>query len=176
MKIRLGFVSNSSSVSYYITIKGPLNEVLNQIHENSHWPWLMPEAIIKLIDKNLKYLNDRLSDIEEKKESFLLIDSKPDLEKKIENLHKDKAKIEEIKQKRKDDKSWNYGTEDLTKIALKLNYIQIDESKPDETVLSSTTMMHNNYIEGMPDLLKDITLYYSFENPSAISLRVDHQE
>lgn len=173
MKTRLGFVSNSSSASYYITLKEPRKEALSTILTECSWPYFQRNTILEQINKNIKSLTERLEYMERVKESWL-IESKEYIEQKLKEFEDMKLQVEEIF--RKKDEEWNSVAKDndLLDIVLKLNYIKIDHETEHEIELSANTVIHNNYVESMSDLLKDIVLYYTFEKPSKISLKVVH--
>jgi hypothetical protein len=45
---------------------------------------------------------------------------------------------------------------------------------PNTIRLKADTIMHNNYTEGMPEMLQEIVLYHIFEDPTSIKVEVDH--
>jgi len=183
MKTRLGFVSNSSSASYYVRLKGSRTEALQTITSECSWPYFQKDAIVATIDEKIKSLKSRLDYFDRVSETFLM-GTKDDTEKRIQELENIKLKVKAIFEERgkrwkkmnldKIEKSMNDLADELLDIVFKLNFIKIDKETEEEFAFSSTTIMHNNYVEGMPDLLKDIVLYYTFEEPSKISLRVEH--
>lgn len=171
MKIRAGFVSNSSSASYYVTLKGSKDEVLSEIFDNCCYPHIFYENLEVKVKDKLEGLQSRLNDLETKKERFLL-GNIPKLKKKIKDVEQTKTRLKELKEEVRQGMIGKHRSE-LTEIALELNYIDLKYCQ-DKILLESKTIMHNSYCEGMPDMLKDIVLYYSFENPNNIQLRVEH--
>jgi hypothetical protein len=171
MKKRTGFVSNSSSASYIIKLRGSLNEVLSDIANNCDWPYTTLEKIKKELNERIVSLEKRLEELETKKEKYLMFNTVPELKNRIYKERYDLNRIEKIEKEREGD--WQSGQEEVTQIALRLNYIKIEE-KNEYVELEAATVMHNSYVEGMPDFLKDIVLYYSFENKEMIvDLEVD---
>lgn len=155
MKIRNRFVSNSSSASYYITILSPPKETLLDIASNCWYPYLDISLMTKELNSAIQEL-EALSSISVDKDVF---------KKEIRIFENYKNLLE-----RK-----NLDSEQQTKIALELNGITLIENAT-STVLLGHTCMHNCYDEGMSPFLKEIALYYSFENPSKITLRIEHHD
>jgi len=172
MKVRAGFVSNSSSASYYVTLRGSPKEVLDTIAENCNWPYLQTNIVLEQLKNRLESNQKRLDKIANDTDTYLIY-SKAEIEKNIEYLKEQIVKVNEIIKQRDAGLSYDYGKEEIAKIAFELNYIKFEE-EDDQVVLESTTIMHNNYVEGMPEFLQDIVLYYSFEQRKLISVRVAH--
>jgi len=168
MKIRQGFVSNSSSASYYVTLNQNIDEALNTIQENCWYPYLDEDALLEILEKYIKDTESRLEDIDKKSERFLILDTKPELESRLKKYQSMKQTII--------DKASGKPIEDhaIAKMGLELDYILIKDINGIKTELEAGTSMHNSYDEGMSDFLKDIVLYYSFERPELISLKIEH--
>lgn len=170
MKIRLGFVSNSSSASYYVTLRETPQDALLTITAQCSWPYFQEGIVLSKLDEWIKSYENRLEYIDKTRETFL-IGSKESIELTLKVLQDKRKRIKYIFEQRR--KDWTILPQELLDYILELNYITV-EYKDDRVLLSATTAMHNNYIEGMPDLLKDIVLYYSFEEPERITLKVEH--
>lgn len=174
MKERAGFVSNSSSASYYVTLKGSREEILSEIEQNCSWPHISVDQIRRKLRDRLKGLKIRLDDIETKKERFLIEDAIPIFKERISNSEAMLKELEDISRSMRERPVIRNFQLELTEMALDLNHIGYTAFE-NEIHLQSRTVMHNSYCEGMPDMLKDIVLYYSFENPERITVRVEHQ-
>ena len=61
----------------------------------------------------------------------------------------------------------------MLEIVFDIQYIKCDDTESG-IMLSSDTVMHNCYLEGLPELLKEITLYFTFEKPDDITLKIEH--
>jgi hypothetical protein len=166
MKERLGFVSNSSSASYYVIINQGINDVLTTIAEECWYPNLANDNLLSRLNKFIESTEARLKDIENKRESFLLFDSKPELESRLAD-YKSMKQIVLNKIYGKDvDES------EIVKIGFKLGYITVKDINGIRTELEASTSMHNSYAD-MPDLLQEIVFYYSSEHPELISFKVE---
>lgn len=163
MKIRKGFVSNSSSASYYVTIKDTRSAVFHELKRECHWPWFDNERLANHIRTYINARERTLLRLEQGQELFLL-ETKEEVREDIKRAEKELEMIDINSIKISDDH---------VRIALKYNHIELKELE-DRTLLEHTTIMHNNYVEGMADMLKDIVLYYSFEQPHKIDLRIEH--
>ena len=76
-----------------------------------------------------------------------------------ENLKEDTKNLEELSERIKD--MDRYDTEFIKEV---FKYYKIDvSSKDEETKLHYFTSMHNDFNEGMHNLLKEIVLYFSFD-------------
>ena len=170
MKIRLGFVSNSSSASYYVTLRDSWDRVSLAIKENCHWPYFEENDIMLKINDATKIIQERLSYLSNHTDSWLC-GSKEQLELRIKKLEDTKSRIIDITNTTEKALSLQ---KELVEIILKLNNIELSEVHSDYVVLFSDTVMHNSYEQGMPELLKEIVLFYSFENPGLIRLKVEH--
>lgn len=174
MKIRQGFVSNSSSASYYVTLKGDSKELLELIGNECDWPFLNIEYIVDTINERIKSIKDSLQYIEVNTESWL-VQSKDSLEQDLAELEAKKKTMLEIQKIRSKKETWNVRQSEIINMGLDMEGIKVTSSSTNHIELQANTMMHNNYVEGMPELLKEIVLYFSFNIPDAIHLRVDHR-
>ena len=160
MKIRTGFVSNSSSSSYFVEIEGiDLKDFLNKLFIEYTWNHFNKSEIearlYQCIENNKvakrDYNKSGVSRLFEKNYDTWLKDSENDLDQFK------KAKTDEA----------------LVKFVIKYNGINLKHSK-DKIRLSTWTSMHNSFNEGMPELLKEIVLFFSFDTEYKVNCkRVD---
>lgn len=163
MKTRKGFVSNSSSASYYVTIKDTRRAVFDELREDCYWPWLDNERLRSHIRDYIDARKRTLSRLEQGQEVFL-IQTEEEVKKGIELAEKELEAV--------DGAATIKASDEQIKIALKYNHIKLEE-QGEQTLLTGDTIMHNNYVEGMTDMLKDIVLHYIFERPHKINLKVE---
>jgi hypothetical protein len=146
MKLRNGFVSNSSSASYTIFIDAPLED---------------------FADLLAQYLYSEM-------ESGNLIDlAKKRLQQYVEYDSTDTRKKEHLEQLIKfvDE---NGSAQEKLQLAFELNGVKV-ETTPTGFSLYSYTTMHNNYMEGIPDILKEIVMLLNFEiKDIKMSCKVEH--
>ena len=164
MKIRKGFVSNSSSSSFIVKIHKDLKAVSNEIMAEYDFSFFDVDKLIADIDKQILYYTTAL---------------KKDLAAKIEKGDKwatftIKSTKDRIKclQKEKKIISRAKGTKLFASI---LNYYGITSSEVSTKNgkilrLDSWTSMHNSYGESLSELLKEIILFYSFKEDNIIEL------
>ena len=164
MKIRLGFVSNSSSASYYVKIQGiTLEDFLNTLLGEYSWSYFSREDLNEQLDKRISIEENYFAEnTESKKKSSL-----PEF-----FTAQRRSYLEELKTKKQVLNNLNENTIDLVKFGLEDYHITYFEEK-DGVVLTDWTSMHNNYTN-MNDLLKEITLYFLFETTHKIIAKMEH--
>jgi hypothetical protein len=140
MKIRTGFVSNSSSASYTIKLDICREDFIEGILNALQYPWSSD-------------FEDRLKkDIEESPEkndplfSSFYISHKKKAQEFMDRLNKCKE-------------------EGSPRVLVMLDYygIKTEFKRKNRVEVSGWTSMHNNFNEGMPDILKEILLYFMFD-------------
>lgn len=150
MKIRNGFVSNSSSASYIVRVKSlTYDEFLNGFVREHEWSFFNKEAI-------LKYLKDRL---EEGLKDIAELDSneaKPAFKELFQNRVDDTKELIEQMEK-------CATMEEIVKEVLVTSGVRVhtDSLSDDILVFESGTIMHNS-LSDMNPLAKEIALYYLF--------------
>jgi len=182
MKTRNGFVSNSSSSSYIVTIKNCSWEDFIYEMKREVDVWWMSE-VIQTVDKKKGHLEDsqkrRLSNdgLSKNPEANKALDSYQDRYEK--ELAEQIAEGEVLIKKYNDTKTVIKNSEELFKIdedAIKflfnVNGIKYSVNEKD-VVLESFTSMHNSFVEGVTPLLQEIILYYCFEGSKQINYERD---
>ena len=170
MKIREGFVSNSSSSSYIVKIHDSLEDFASRLIPDYSYSSINLESISKKIDKRIDELKVNREREKEKEEEecrvniFKLYDEHIS---ELEGLKKECCKILD------DDE---YRDVDRVKFALKYNNIKIEEK--DKCIeLNYFTPMHNSFRDGMNGLLKEIVLFFMFDTDIKIECeRIDDNE
>ena len=143
MKIRNGLVSNSSSSSYIITIKNmTIKDFSRKLMCEYSYDLFNLEKIIEsiniTIEENKRY-PDRFQDYAiEQKNVF-------------ENLYKNEELNDQL----------------IIDTILKYNRIKLDSSNSD-IVLQGNTSIHNSYNESMPSILREICLFFSFDESTEL--------
>ena len=153
MKIRIGFVSNSSSSSYIVEIKG-INEqdFLNKLYHEYSWKYFMKSKIEE----------DLLKCIEEDKSAKTNLK----LDKIFQDLHARWLRQSENDFNQLKEINTN---EELVRFVLEHNRITI-KSDEDEIELFASTSMHNDFHD-MPQLLREIILFFMFDTLHKIKCR-----
>lgn len=167
MKIRLGFVSNSSSASYYIRLIGSKenrNKAIFNAIDYLDWDGELKERI----KDNIKYTKASIARLEQKTDKFLF-ETKEELEDRLEDLEKDLRYLEQDRNYERKDY-----VERLIEISLRWYGIGIKVYE-NETRLESFTTMHNNYTEGTPRIFQELILKNAFEPSTDLKIeqRVD---
>lgn len=155
MKIRLGFISNSSSASYIINLKGNKDDIIENIV--SCLRILDYNGLLeKRIQDSLKIERESLKRIETTGERFLG-ETLESIRANIKVLESDLTKVSDTaltKAETIDLVFRNFGIKyNWTLNGLRFSYY---------------TAIHSSYMEGMPDFLKEIVLLYKFEHPELI--------
>ena len=142
MIIRKGFVSNSSSASYIITINNITKQKLFDICRSDLWYEL--DNLKGMIEEHLKTCVDDVDDNGVVREWCL--DRIKELNDYIQRL--------------------NDTVDGDQKIEVYLDYRGISlKEEAASVILETFTSMHNSYNEGMGDLLKEMCFLFMFEYP-----------
>jgi hypothetical protein len=157
MKIRSGFVSNSSSASYFITMTGTREARERMILEAcSYVTW--NDSFRTRLEEDLVTTTNRINEYSKKSEGWffnsldMLKKRKEELEKDIEILTSD---------------TWDHEHgKNLIRIVLKTYGINRHDTET-TTSLDQFTSMHNNYTEGMSKVMMELVLMHAFgEDPT----------
>ena len=147
MKIRNGFVSNSSSSSYIVSIHGiKYKNFITHIYREYNWNYFNEQKIKEKVIERLKDNSEYKKEINEKKMDFFF----SQIEKMIE---KDTELLEKID---------SFSDEEMVETMLKRISIKVIDKKNSVELISETTM-HNDFNTGMTNLLKEIVLYFMFD-------------
>ena len=152
MKIRNGFVSNSSSSSYIVKIKNlDFEELANcMASEYSYDDFFSLEQVKEKLDETIKSLSDG-----EHSEWY---------KHHLEQLNELKVELDAINPEDSFEK--------ILRVMLK--YYQIGVKETNNAVeLSCFTSMHNSFNEGMSDVLKEIMLYFLFDRDYEVKCHRD---
>ena len=158
MKVRTGFVSNSSSASFVLEIKIPKDEFVKDLFGYFQYSRFDKNSFIRTIE----------DDIEEKKEHIekLKDDSVDDSSKRMNELwlSQEQGKLKYLQgllpqlSTVSDDK--------LVQIILKYEGLNIQENELDNTEISGWTCMWNN-IDDAGEMMKTLIAYVATEMPLA---------
>lgn len=175
MKLRLGFVSNSSSASYTVIINEDKEDFVDILNAECDYPYLWLDVIIKQLNRSINRTQETidLANTHTGRPFFESIDMLEARKKSLEESRKSMENLQAIS-RGPERRALNYEEKKkILNMALTLNYTTM-ETNGNVIQLKATTTMHNNYMEGMPDFLKEIVLYYTFERPKNIMVQVDH--
>lgn len=160
MKIRSGFVSNSSSASYIVTLKYEEDMALSIIRE----------AMV-LTDNIKQYYEDLITRYKNNVDASLDGDSFfAGMNRRCKDLIKElESKVEFI------NRHPHPNAEEQKQITI--DYITslgiVYKYEGEELELSYFTSMHNDYLSGMPSLLAEIILVVLFNDKSKIKVKID---
>ena len=167
MKIRSGFVSNSSSGSYMATIRDiSLKLFIDMMLGEYSFSFFNKEDVLNELKSRLSADEHQLYELQGNEKTDPLFEvCKLGLEKSVLD---GKAAIEKIK---------TISDREMVECVLALKEIHVTEDKQDDSVtLTCHTSMHNNFTEGMHDLMKEIVLYFMFDTKhKVICKRIDDQ-
>jgi hypothetical protein len=155
MKLRMGFVSNSSGSSYIVTIHTSLANVIADMTSEYGWDLFSKEKLEKGVNKRIKeaneaYQNDRSGIMKSMSEHW------------IADAKRDKDALDKIGDSK----------EALFATVMEFNGIKVTDHKA-SVVLEASTSMHNDF-DDVPRLLREIVLYYIFDTDyQVICKRID---
>jgi len=153
MKIRSGFVSNSSSASYIINVQAKWEDLTRELmHEFQFTNDFTYDGLVERLTKRIeKYRTDIFMSENKGGSINNMLDTYT-----RERLDNDIEILEKVN-KYKDKPS------EYLKIALKYNGIEIAQNKDDTITFSYFTSMHNSYEDGPNDIFKQLSLYFMYE-------------
>lgn len=158
MKIRLGFVSNSSSASYQVLIKNTSLDEIFEVVDADFQADLDPEEEIKILDEAIEAAERRMSST--LGEIKAKLKGKAKTSQDIMNRAAWRIYGYEYNLQKKD-KVQNATTlekrEKLKVLLFELKGVNVIE-KGSDIELHCQTSMHNNYDEGMPHIVQEIML------------------
>ena len=150
MKIRNGFVSNSSSSSYIVRIKDTTwDEFCDLVSGDKGFYYR--EELVQKIDEEITRYETYINETKDDKDNIL---------KSMIPIYKDQlAKLKKLKKKMPKDND-----DQLVEIALEFHSIkwEVDEDCK-EVELRDFTSMHNSFNEGMSPILREIVLTLMFD-------------
>lgn len=176
MKIRLGFVSNSSSASYTVILNESMDDFINTMHDQCSYPYLWPNVIIENLNRSIQGTQERI-DLANTHNGRPFFESIEILETRKASLEETRRSVEEIQNNTQGPggRASNYEEKKrILNLVLTINHITMKDNGS-IIQLDATTIIHNNYMEGMPDFLKEIVLYYTFERPKNVMVQIDHR-
>jgi len=156
MKIRNSLVSNSSSASYIIEIKKMDMDTFSSLMLSEYsYDLFSVEEILKKINMQIEDYRNRLT---QGQSDQWFKDWLKDAEKqkeKFEKLLKSDSTVERVK--------------------TVLDYHGIEYTEKDNNLtLKSFTSMHNSFDEGLCPIMKEVALYFMFEDNYELIAKVDH--
>jgi len=173
MKIRAGFVSNSSSASYTVVLNETIESFLEVIMNDCQDSYMWTDYATKQIKNDLKFIDRKLK-IASQYTGRPFFDSIKCLEKRRKDLQKKLKIVQDIRTKTREERRCPNASESrqLFDITSELSNVEL-EDRGSMVKLTSKTSMHNSY-DDMPDLLREIVLFYTFERPRQIVASVEH--
>ncbi len=165
MKIRSSFVSNSSSASYIINIQIDKEDFFGHLSNEYGWSLFGKDAFEEKVKRELTIEKKALKKSEKEK-----IDDSSTIDKVFEDQTKEHIKklepiLEAIKPLDKYDR-------EFIEIVLNYSHIDITKATDDEVELEYFTSMHNDFSEGMCEMLKEIVLYFMFDTTNKVKCEI----
>lgn len=158
MKIRIGFVSNSSSSSYIISVQRSFEDIINEIDPPEMF---YPHNIISYFKTRIDETKEFLATTN----NILSLGIRNIMQEQCESQIKEYSRI--LKLAEKANKQPNKYNIELIKTVLKFLNISIRENKESTTFVGSSTI-HNNFSD-IGDILASICLWYLFKHPELIT-------
>lgn len=170
MKLRLGFVSNSSSASYTVTVNKPYDEVINFFMAETPLSWRLDDILYDY-EERLTGIEASIENAKSKSEDSLFADSIEWLEESKLDV---RGKCKRLKDIMELGPRHTWSQEDRRIVVTDyLSYKGVSiKAEFDNTVVEGGTSMHNSYLD-MPVYLQALVLHFAFEDPSAIICKPD---
>lgn len=171
MKIRLGFVSNSSSASYTISIGINKNDFYRGLlSDKSAYTFFSVSSFINELEECIKVIKEGIKEdklnIKLGKDRGLMNFCLDSNQNYLKTLKATLVRVKKIKNPERDKR--------IIKEILAYHHIRLNDSLEGSVVLQYHTTMHNSYVEALPDDLKEIILYFMFEHSAKMKMNVDH--
>jgi hypothetical protein len=166
MKIRYGFVANSSSATYIITVDLTKDKLYKLIYGSESSYEFEKIHLLGKIEENIvlenKYIQDyekEIKELDDNANSFRK-DCLETTRKNLENSIAFKEKVEKAVY------------DDIIDLVLEYNNTRIYE-KSGKTILEQFTSMHNSYNEGMNDIMKELLFILCFDSNTTFIARME---
>ena len=158
MKVRSGFVSNSSSASYVIKVGRTLKAFINEMKDEYWFNWFDPGSLREELEKDLRSSKDAL---EAQKES--LSESKcPEVSRDMIRWNKERiAQLREYLQALKDADQNDFEAIFWLRMAIERISVVEEKKGPRKTKLRWETSMHNSF-DDLHRFLQSMVCYYFF--------------
>lgn len=172
MKIRNGFVSNSSSASYTVEVRDiGEQDFFGRLQAEYSWSALNLQGTQNRIEAMIKECEKHIEECEENERSDKDEDRKG-LTTHLLSLHR--GRLSQVKNLLEE--SLALDEDDFAEVAkfiLKFRGISYKEDDGD-IELEYFTSMHNDYCDSMGELMQEIALFFMFETDYKVKCRVDH--
>ena len=154
MKIRIGFISNSSSASYFVEIKIPPQKFFTDIMQNYSWEIFNKKYIIDKLQKRIAEITESIS---MSSHHTMYYDTQLRIETGLlRNLRRARS------------------YRDIVYNICDYYYIKLSETDNSVT-LRGGTVMHNTY-DDMPEVIKEILLYFLMDTKFPVKAWTEHDQ
>ena len=177
MKIRSGFVSNSSSASYYVTININLHTFIECMLDELQTSYFSVGNLLEELTKRLELELEEYASYEQPENKVLPLFK----EQKLRNIDRLKSKIENLEKIKcldqwnwpsteNDEKEGKFVVDKVKAVTYILNdiysifLIEVNDTVDNCIEISANTSMHNSYND-VPDIMKTIITYFCFNRP-----------
>lgn len=165
MKLRLGFISNSSSASYVVTIKMPMEEFINVIFEEFGYVYFSVRDLIKQHEIKIAEYEEGLNSPDNNKYGFYRQDYLDGLKKELNEL-KNIEGLDHLFTECNEEGKFIFNKISAVQFILEVVYrINLKRVFSDTVELKEWTSMHNSTAD-VSDLMKSIIVHFDFEHPN----------
>ena len=161
MKIRNGFVSNSSSSSYMVDIDVGFDQFAKTVLAEYSWSFFSLKEIRKFYEERLRWADrERMSLCEDLKTAT---EHKEFFQRSVERINNKIEGFQGMLSKLVEGNDYVGSPEMITEYLWKKGIMIGEKYDGKKTSFICSTSMHNDFMEGLPDIAKEIILYYMFD-------------